>query len=190
MAINNVQLIACQTHASYANYWSYWAGLTGGKSYNTNSSNMAVEVVDAVKTSLSAPIINDLKLVPSVGFDAWIKSITPSSYTGPTDLVIPFTIDIKVPVGTADGLYNYKLEAMDAAGVKYGTYEFNIQVVSGQLSPATTITTDKFEYTSNENVGITITAKNLTNSNENFIGNRPNYSFCSSVYNTNPCSNI
>lgn len=172
MAANNIVLLACQTNGNYGNYWSYWAGLTGGKMYNTNSSNLASEVVKAITDSLTATDIENLTLVPSVGGEEWIYKVTPESYSGKTNTVVPFEIFIKVPLGTKKGLYTYTLDAIDGNGVKYATYKINIDVVTDEVASAirTVISTDKEQYLPDRIVDINATAKNITNTEADFVG--------------------
>ncbi len=172
MAANNIELLACQTYANYGNYWGYWAGLTGGKLYDTNSANMANEVVKAVTDSLTSTDMNNLRLVPSVGGEEWIYRITPDSYSGKTNTVVPFDTFIKVPLGTKKGLYTYYLDAIDGNGVKYATYQFNIDVVTDEVAPAirTVISTDKWQYLPDRNVDIKVSSKNITNTEADFTG--------------------
>lgn len=172
MAANNIELLACQTSGSYSKYWSYWAELTGGKCYDTNSSNMANDVVKAVTTSLTSTDIENLRLIPSVGGEEWIYMTTPDSYSGKTNTVVPFDVFVKVPLGTKKGMYTYNLDAIDSNGVKYATYVFNIDVVTDEVAPAirTVISTDKWQYLPDKNVDIRALAKNITNIEADFTG--------------------
>ncbi len=172
MAANNIELLACQANGSYGVYWGYWAGLTGGKLYDTNSTNMANDVVEAVTSSLTKTEIENLRLVPSVGGEEWIYRITPDSYSGKTNTVVPFDVFIKAPLGTKKGLYTYNLDAIDSNGVKYATYQFNIDVVTDEVAPAirTVISTDKEQYLPDKNVDIKASAKNITNTEADFTG--------------------
>ena len=126
MKANNIILLACQTNNRYISYWSYWAGLTGGKAYNTNASNLDELVINAVKENLISENVENLRLEPTEEFKPWINSISPSSYSGQTGKNISFKVEISVPEGTKGGPYSYKVNAVDNAGVVYGTYTFNI----------------------------------------------------------------
>ncbi|HOU09482.1 MAG TPA: VWA domain-containing protein [Clostridiales bacterium] len=127
MAANNIILLACQTEGSFLEYWSHWAGLTGGEAYNTNASDVAEDVVAAISKTLLAPNVEQLRLVPEeTEFGAWITDIQAPYYSGPTDVHVPFTVTLKMPEGTAPGVYTFHLKAIDANNVQYGRYRFII----------------------------------------------------------------
>lgn len=161
MASNNIILLSCQTNGAYANYWSYWAGLTGGKTYNTNSTNLANEVINAISESLSTLIVENLTLVASDGFSKWIVDINPVSYTGETGLIIPFIVRLKVPSGTLDGKYSYILEAIDSFNVHFGSFEFNITVRLNPYQILGEISLDKHSYNALEDVQVGVTARSF-----------------------------
>lgn len=130
MQSNHVVLLACQTDGSNSNYWSYWASLTGGKCYNTNAGDLSTSVVSAVQETLVTPNIENLHLEASSGYEAWLSTVSPSSYTGVTNVAVDFSTTLSVPVGTTPGTYTFKLNAIDKNAVGFGTCDVTINVKS------------------------------------------------------------
>jgi hypothetical protein len=111
-------------------YWNYWTGLTGGDVLLTGSGTLVDDVYNAVVTGLTTPEVTNLTLKASAGYESWLVSVNPPSYSGPTGVTVDFDIEIKVPDGTADGTYSFTISAVDAAGVNYGDQEVTITVES------------------------------------------------------------
>ena len=131
MDANGVTLLECHS-STYANeYWTYWAGITGGGVYITSSSTLVDDVVAAITSELSSPTIEDLTLVASSGYESWLVSVDPASYSGPTGVSVTFDIEITVPDGTAPGVYEFIISAVDGDGVNYGDQSVTITVVEG-----------------------------------------------------------
>lgn len=128
MATNNVTLLECHTTNYSQSYWDYWTGLTGGDTYITTSGNLVADVVNAVTTALTSPTIDGLTLAASTGYEAWLTSVAPASYSGPTGVSTDFDIEITVPAGTDAGTYNFTIGAVDSAGVNYGSQTVAITV--------------------------------------------------------------
>ncbi|VVB91155.1 PKD domain protein [uncultured archaeon] len=147
MASNNVILIEAHTAdwpASYEGgpaghnileFWNYWTGLTGGKTFITGSTTLADDVVNAVTATLTAPTVNNLHLQASSGYESWLVSSTPASYSGPTGVTTSFDIVIKVPDGTSPGDYTFTISAVDNAGVNYGDQTVIIHVLNPNNPP-------------------------------------------------------
>jgi len=131
MATNGVILLECHT-TDYANeYWSYWTGITGGDVYITGSSTLVDDVIEAVEVALEVPVVDGLHLEASTGYESWLTMVDPASYDGlePGD-VVDFDITITVPDGTADGIYNFTISALDDVGVSYGDQDVTITVIN------------------------------------------------------------
>ena len=122
MNTSGITLIECHSSNNYFDYWEYWTGLTGGSVNYTNSSNFVNVVDDAITNKLMIPKIYDLHLeVTTLGFESWLSSVTPSSYTevimGAT---VTFEETICVPIGTPPGEYTFVVSAVDEEGNNYG----------------------------------------------------------------------
>lgn len=129
MAAAGVTLIACQSYASYLPYWEVWAEATGGAAYDTTAETLPADIVAAIETELNDPNITGLTLVAEAGYETWLTSVAPESYSGETGVTTDFEIVITVPVGTPLGTYTFTISAVDAAGVVYGTQTVTIKVV-------------------------------------------------------------
>jgi hypothetical protein len=128
MAENAVILIEAQADASFLDYWTYWSGLTGGQAFVITSATFVDDVVNAVTSTLNT--VTGLTLVASPGFEDWIESITPESFTGTIADPIEFELRLRVPPDTPGGVNNFTISAVDAAGFVYGEQTVQIQVVS------------------------------------------------------------
>jgi hypothetical protein len=131
MDSHGVVLLECHTSTSANEYWAYWTGITGGGVYITGSDTLVEDIVTAVEDALEVPMIYDLHLEASSGFEAWLESVSPASYpeVEPCNTV-EFEATIRVPEGTEDGEYNFTISAVDEDGVSYGDQEVTISVVS------------------------------------------------------------
>jgi hypothetical protein len=130
MAAQNVSLIACQSYGSFLEYWSQWAGITGGQALSTSSSSLVADVVNSITSELTTPVVNNLHLQASTGFESWLEAVVPSSYNGPTGVTVNFNTTFKVPIGTLGGDYNFYVDAVDSTGVSYGQQAVTIHVGS------------------------------------------------------------
>ena len=131
MDSHGVVLLECHT-STYANeYWAYWTGITGGGVYLTGSDTLVEDIVTAVEDALEVPMVYDLHLEASSGFEPWLESVSPASYpeVEPCNTV-EFEATIRVPEVTEDGEYNFTISAVDEDGVSYGDQEVTISVVS------------------------------------------------------------
>ena len=135
MAANNVILLEAHT-TSYANdYWAYWTGITGGNVFITTSGGLVTDMVTKITAALTSPTISNLHLQPSAGYESWLTSSTPPSYSGPTGVTKTFEIVLTVPVGTAPGDYTFTISAIDEAKVSYGDQSVTIHVKEPNLPP-------------------------------------------------------
>ncbi len=157
MATNNVILLEAHSHNGTRQriLWDYWTGITGGYRYTTNSTNFTAEVVDAITTILATPDVSNLHLQASSGYESWLVSSVPVSYTGPTGTTVYFDIVIKVPDGTSPGDYVFTISAMDENNVSYGDQTVTIHVPGPEIPP---VAEAGGPYTVDEGVQITINA--------------------------------
>ena len=128
MAANNVILLECHTSTSNNEYWTHWTGITGGGVYITGSGTLVDDVVGAITAGISTPHVYGLHLVASAGYETWVSSV-PAVYpdlTTPT--TVTFTETICVPTGTAAGVYDFTVSAMDASSVSHGDQADTITV--------------------------------------------------------------
>lgn len=130
MADNNVTLLECNTSIFASEYWSYWTGLTGGAFYITGPATMAADIITAVNNALTIPDINGLTLKASSGFEGWLTTVAPASYSGPRGTNVNFNAEITVPEGTAAGTYNFIINAVDSSDVNYGSQNVEITVTA------------------------------------------------------------
>lgn len=127
MVASGVTLIECHS-GGYKSHWDYWTGLTGGAAYLTTAGTLVEDVIAAVEAEATDPIVPDLHLDVSSGYEAWLTSCVPASYTGPTGVDVPFDITLTVPAGTQPGIYEFAIEAIDAYGVSYGAQDVMVVV--------------------------------------------------------------
>lgn len=137
MAANNVILLEAHSVSNNRSVrlWDYWTGITGGYRYTTNSTNFTPEVVGAITTILATPDVSNLHLQASSGYESWLVSSVPASYTGPTGTTVYFGIVIKVPEGTSPGDYIFTIRAMDENNVSYGEQTVTIHVPAPEIPP-------------------------------------------------------
>lgn len=109
-------------------YWKAWTAITGGQTFITDSATLVDDVVGAVTAALKDPTINDLHLQASPGYETWLSSVTPPSYSGPTGVDVNFNIVVTVPAGTPCGDYRFVISAVDKSGVNYGDQTVIIHV--------------------------------------------------------------
>jgi len=133
MAANGVVLLEAHSYNSYLNYWDYWTGITSGNVFLTGSTTLVNDIITEVNDALVIPSVTDLHLEASTGFESWLVVVDPTSYgtVAPGD-VESFDLTITVPAGTADGVYNFIISAVDVVGVSYGDQEVSITVVNNQ----------------------------------------------------------
>ncbi len=113
---------------SIMQYWNVWTAVTGGAAYITKSETFAADVVNVITNKLTTPNINDLHLEASPGFESWLVSVNPPSYSGPTGVSTQFDISIQVPHGTAPGTYTFTISAVDENNLNYGDQTVRITV--------------------------------------------------------------
>jgi hypothetical protein len=162
MAANNVSLIACQTWGYYkVPYWDYWSGLTGGACYATDSATVVDDVVGAVTAALTVPTVANLHLEASAGYESWLESVVPASYSGPTGVSVQFSPTIRVPLGTAPGVYSFTISAVDDGGVSYGdqTVEITVPSVAKPILTMTKTATRWSDFAARE-LEVTFSVKN------------------------------
>jgi hypothetical protein len=130
MNANGITLLEAQTAGAFIiPYWTYWTGITGGAAFSTNSATLVNDIVAAVKAELSDPVIDGLHLQTDAGYEAWLTSVSPPSYSGPTGVDVPFEITLTVPKDAVCGqTYTFGIHAKDSSGVIYGEQRVIIQV--------------------------------------------------------------
>jgi len=136
MEENKVTLIEAHANTIDIEYWNYWTGITGGQTF-----------------LLTENFVEDVyRLVASAGFENWIKSVEPESFTGIAIEPVKFLLRLRVPPNTADGFYSFKIAAVDSAGNLYGEQSVRIEVITIKTAGAIDV-----EYispvTANEDIG-------------------------------------
>jgi hypothetical protein len=126
MNANNVELLFVSS-GIYLTEWNAWAAVTGGHAYDLTGDFVTL-VVNAINDGLTNPSVENLHLVASAGYAAWLTASDPMSYSGVTGVTVPFTATLTVPMGTAPGIYTFKLIAVDSRGVSYGEQSVTITV--------------------------------------------------------------
>ena len=128
---NNIILIECRpSSASYIDYWNYWTSITGGSVEIINSTTFVQDVVDAITNIITEENIYNLHLETSIGYEAWLKSVTPPSYSGSTGVTVKFNVIIESPVGTECGKYCFSIFAKDSNNRIYSEDKVCIDVRS------------------------------------------------------------
>lgn len=130
MKDNNVILIECRPDESNLEYWEYWTGITEGSTFIIASDTFVLDVTNAIESALVTPTVVNLHLETTAGYEAWLTSVTPPSYTGDTEVDVVFEIIIAVPEGTADGNYCFSIIAKDDEDISYGEQNVCIEVYS------------------------------------------------------------
>ena len=150
MNVSGVTLIECHTADwpvswmsgpagfNVSDYWKYWTGITGGDVYITTSATLVDDVCNAINDTLIVSKVYDLHLEASSGFESWVSAV-PAKYDelDPGD-VVTFVETIHVPNGTAPGVYNFTVSAVDDKGVSYGDQNVTITVTPSNESPNVT----------------------------------------------------
>jgi hypothetical protein len=97
--------------------WSCLAERTGGSVLKTDANgnipggvDFASAIARPVRSAVRA--CDNLTLSPTPGYENWLASVTPSSYTGvKTPFSVDFTIRLCVPAGTPTGDYTFQVMA-------------------------------------------------------------------------------
>jgi hypothetical protein len=137
MAVNKVTLIEAHARTTYLNYWTHWSSLTGGQAFVITSDTFVDDVYDALTSTLTT--VTGLTLVATEGFEGWIESVTPESYTGSTTDPIVFQLVLRVPLSTPPGVYDFFISAVDAFGNVYGEQAVQIEVLQESDCTSTTV---------------------------------------------------
>jgi hypothetical protein len=130
MAVNNVILIEAHASSSYLEYWQCWSQITGGNAFIITSATFVDDLVNGIISALETSGVTELHLMTSSGFEEWLESVFPYSYTGPTGVTIEFLIAIRVPEGTTPGEYSFSIFVIDSRNVFYGEQILTIVVKS------------------------------------------------------------
>jgi hypothetical protein len=110
-------------------YWDHWTGITGGGVYLTTSDTLVDDVCTAIEEGLTPPIVYDVHLQASAGYEDWLES-EPASYDElETPVTVYFDETIHVPLGTGLGKHTFIVSAMDDKGMNYGDQNVIIDVV-------------------------------------------------------------
>jgi hypothetical protein len=133
MAANNITLIELHGNTYYGGleYWTYWTSLTGGALYHLGGAEEIPEAIDSL-IGEEATHISTLTLeVTTPGYESWLTSVTPPSYS---DLTLPdtksFDIIVTVPMGTPPGTHTFQISAI-GDGASYGDQLVTIEVPGG-----------------------------------------------------------
>lgn len=132
MAENKVMLIEAHANTLDRDYWNYWTGITSGKAFLITSENFVDDVYNAIVSTLLS--VNELRLVASAGFENWIKSVEPESFTGVASEPVKFLLRLRVPPNTGDGFYSFKISAVDSQGNIYGEQLVRVEVMTVKTS--------------------------------------------------------
>lgn len=130
MADNNITLLECRSDSYALDYWEYWSAITGGSTFIVTTDDFVNQLTNEILAALTSPTIDNLHLITSAGYEPWLISVTPDSYSGPTGVTVEFDIVIKVPIGTVPSNYSFTITAIDSKGTNYGTQTVNISIVS------------------------------------------------------------
>lgn len=132
MDSNGITLLACQTNGIYLDYWSHWAGLTSGAAYDINIGTFADDVVAAIMAGLHDIDLEVTEVV--IGPQSVSDWVTFDRIND-----IQFDETITVPPGTAAGVYEFTVSAVDQFGIVYGTQACTITVVPAPGASSITI---------------------------------------------------
>lgn len=124
MAVNNVILLEAHRTSDANDYWAHWTGITGGNVFISSSGTIVTNITNA----LTSPTVSNLHLQPEAGYESWLTSSTPASYSCPAGETVTFDIDLTVPSGTPPGDYTFIISAIDDAKVSYGDQSVTIHV--------------------------------------------------------------
>lgn len=139
MAANNVTLIALFSGGSGTlPLWDCYAAKTGGDAILINFDGTIPGDID-IGTFVAGLIKEEIKHIDNLslqvctpGFESWLSSVTPASYTG-IDLGVArdfeFDVTICVPAGTANGVYTFDICAI-GDGVEYAKQKVTITVLN------------------------------------------------------------
>lgn len=130
MANNSIILLECRSNSDVFDYWEYWSAITGGSTFIVTTDDFVNQLKDEILSALTTPLISGLHLVTTTGYISWLNSVIPSSYSGPTGVVYPFEIEIKVPMDTPPGIYGFDIVAIDSDEIQYGTQNVIITIPS------------------------------------------------------------
>jgi len=118
--------------------WIDYCSQTGGEAYQINPDGTipgGIEIdeyiADIIQQDISPINLVDLQ-VCTLGFENWLTNVTPENYTDVTideTITLPFTIEITVPEGTPNGLYEFDI-CLIGDGVEFGRQHVKITVLS------------------------------------------------------------
>ncbi len=137
MADQNITLIVLNS-GQYQTLWEAYAGITGGTAFQINGDGTIpgdIEIAPFIAGIIADEVstIDELTLeVCTEGFEDWLVSVDPASYM---DINLSevngfgFDIEIMVPEGTADGIYEFDI-CLVGDGAIYATQHVVITVES------------------------------------------------------------
>jgi hypothetical protein len=136
MADNNVTLIALHSGGTLS-LWDLYAGKTGGDAIQINydgtipgGTDIGAFVASLIQEEIAH--IDELTLVASAGFEDWLTSVDPASYTDidlDEEKTFGFDITITVPEDTEEGEYTFEV-LLVGDGVEYASQNVTITVVT------------------------------------------------------------
>ncbi|MBM7866459.1 hypothetical protein GTO89_06845 [Heliobacterium gestii] len=125
---HHITLVEFHRTAKYLDYWQYWTGLTGGKAYNISSISVVNSLEQELVDLLGVPVVANLRLEASEGFQRWLTRVTPAAYSGPSGVSTDFRITLRPPRGTKPGIYTFAIRAVDDRDIEYGAQEVTLTV--------------------------------------------------------------
>ena len=132
-AAQNIKLIVVSgSGGGTLTVWNNYASPTGGQAVLLGAGNIATTIATLIEESVST--ISSLTLEAESGYEPWLTSVAPASY-GPIELTpevaqtFNFDIDITVPAGTPDGVYEFDVNLVGDDAV-YGSQTVTITVIS------------------------------------------------------------
>jgi hypothetical protein len=117
--------------------WEDYCNQTGGGAFRINQDGSIpddIDIDDYIRDIIQEEVshIDNLYLeVCTSGFENWLTNVAPSEYTDINDSgTFPFTIEITVPAGTADGVYEFDI-CLLGDGMELGIHHIKIRVFDG-----------------------------------------------------------
>lgn len=121
--------------------WEEFCEITGGAAFRINQDGTIpdeVEIDEYIKAIIDEEIshIDHLTLEAcDPEFESWITNVTPSEYTDINDSgSFPFTLEITVPAGTENGLYEFDI-CLVGDGYQFASQHVKIRVFDGLAVP-------------------------------------------------------
>jgi hypothetical protein len=142
LASRNITLMTLHS-GNYLSLWNCYTSKTGGKAFAVDTNGTVPEIGD-IAHFITSIIMDQVKAIDTltvkpcdVSFSDWITSVVPESYNNvylTTNQNFPFSSVLKVPDGTAPGVYEFDLCAT-GDDVTYAQQHFFITVIDNIVPP-------------------------------------------------------